>query len=537
MYQLRFILLCCFLMCAFTASAQWEKEKVRVSLGENLSRSHHKGTQQMVGSDGNNIFTLQKKMTPFYHFGNKQLYTYLLQQYNADMELVNAKKLPLQREGKSLTYEFMVHLNEAIYLFTSGHDAEEEKKKLFFQKINTQSLEAEGPHIQVAEVGKEDLGGHFSWKLSEDKSKLLLLYTYDIEDRHTYDLYVFDRDLTELWSKKNALPAGSMPFAIEQYEIDEKGNVYLLSTLFRKQRREKRAGAPDYAYRLTAYKQQGTIEERFGINLPGKFLTDIRIKVNDEQDVVGGGFYAAKGSYSLKGSYFFIIDGGSGEVVAKSVKPFDAHITEKAIEKRPLALNKRKGHVQLRKNGIRLNDILLREDGSAVLLGEQYGLLTQTAITKNLFGRTRTRSTYMYEFNDIIVVSMDEHGQQEWTRKIEKRQYSENDGGFYSSYRMKMIKGALYAVFNNYGKGATANVIGKESGTSSSFSPVLVRLSREGKQKTSILPELNNRNLRLLPQVGINTLDSEMVLLGSGSKRNRFIKLQIFEDPLFTLVK
>lgn len=534
MYQLRFILLCYFLICAFTANAQWEKEEVRVSLGKKLTRSHQKGLQQMVGYDGDKIYTLQKKMTPFYHFGSKQLYTYLLQQYNSDMELINAKKVPLQKDGKSQAYEFIMPLKEALYLFTSGYEAEGEKKKVFVQKINTQSLEPEGAYIQVTEVGKEELGGHFSWKLSEDKSKLLLLYTYDTDSRQTYDLHVFDENLAEVWSKKDCLRNGGDPFAIEQYEIDEKGNVYLLSTEFNEQRREKRAGAPDYAYFLTVYKQEGKLEERFGINLPGKFLTDIRIKLNNEQDVVGGGFYAEKGSYSLKGSYFFTIDGSSGEVVAKSVKPFDADFIEEAIEKKPLAVNKRKGDVQLRKFGIRLNDILLREDGSAVLLGEQYSLLTQTSITKNMFGRIRTRSTYVYDFNDIIVVSMDKDGQEEWTRKIKKKQHSENDGGLYSSYRMKMIRGALYAVFNNYRED---NTTGRKKMEPSSFRPVLVRLSRDGKQKASILPELESRNLRLLPQVGINTVDGEMVLLGSGIKRNRFIKLRINQYPLFTLAK
>lgn len=531
MYQLRFILLGCFFLCAFTGQAQWKKEGVRVSLGKELKRSHQKGLQQMVGYDGNGLYTLQKRMTPFYHFGSKQAYTYLLQHYNADMNLVQANKLFPEKGGNPLSFEFMVQLQEAIYLFSSGYDEGREKKTLFAQKIDKQSLEQVGACVQVAELDKEELGGHFSWKLSEDQSKLLLMYTYYIGSRQTYDLRVFDQHLAKQWSKRDCVPHGGDPFAVEQYEVDEKGNVYLLSTSFSEKRREKRAGAPDYAYHLTTYKLGGTAEDRYGISLPGKFLTDIRIKINNEKDIVGGGFYAEEGTYNLKGSYFFTIDGNSSRVVAKSVNPFEPDFLEKVAERTALPKNGKEEAGQLRQFGLRLNDILLREDGSTVLLGEQFSLVAQSSMKKNFFGRTRTRSSYEYNFNNIVVVSLDRSGKEEWTRQISKQQHSVNDGGLYSSYRMKMVEGKLYAVFNSQPQVPSAAT---KSNDLLASGAVLVRVSRDGHQKIRVLPELNSHELRLVPQVGINIGKGEMILLGAGTKKNRFIKLRINEDALFT---
>jgi hypothetical protein len=537
MYKLRFILIAFFSLSALAGKAQLQKEEIQVSLGKELKRSQQKGLQEIIGYDSDGVYTLQKKMTPFYSLRNTQPYIYLLQQYNADMNLQQTNRLSLKKEGEPMSYEFMLQLKDAIYLFSSAYEEGKEKKRLFAQKISKQSLQPVNDFIALVELSEEEMGGHFSWSLSDNKSKFLLLYTYFTEGRQTYDLHVFNNKLQKLWTKKNCVPHAANPFAIEQYEIDEEGNVYILSTSFKEKRREKRKGTPDYTYHLTTYKQQGKEEQSYGIGLPGKFLTDIRIKINREQDIIGGGFYAEEGTYNLEGSYFFSIDGNSSEVVAKSAEPFAPDFLEEAEKPVAISTKKSAGTRQLRQFGYRLNDILLRNDGSAVLLGEKYSLETQSSIKKNIFGKTKTRSNYVYDYKNIIVVSINREGEAEWSRKIRKQQHSVNDGGLYSSYRLKMVNGKLYTIFNSQQlpekglfsrwslrAGATSNV-------------VVVCVSRDGQLKASLLPELNKLNLRLLPQVGMDISEGGLVLLGAGEKNNRFIRLQVNTGNLLSTIK
>lgn len=535
MCQFRIILVCFFFFCAHSANSQWKNEKVQVRLGEELKRSQQKGLQQMFGYQGGDWYTLQKKMTPFYQFASKQPYMYQLKHYNAEMKLVQAKKLCLKRNGKPLTYESTLQLGGALYLFSSAYEEGREKKRLFAQKINKQSLEPGNEFLQVAEIGKGEKGGHFSWKLSENGSKLLLLYTYFSGSRKTYNLKVFNSELEEVWSKKDCAPFSQGPYAIEQYEIDEEGNVYLLSTAFQDKRREKRQGAPDYAYYLTTYLQEGTAENKYRIRLPGKFLTDIRIKVNKAQDIIGGGFYAEEGSFNLEGNCFFTIDGASSEVLIKSIAPFDSSFVKEGAQQHFAGSRRRNDSVRLEKFGLRLNDILLREDGSALLLGEQFSIHAQSSLKKNLFGKIKISSVYEYNFSNLLVVSINRHGETEWARKIKKQQHSVNDGGLYASFRTKMVKGKLYTVFNNYfltGPSTSGKL--KEL---SPFTPMLVGLDREGEQSSSILPKLGEENLRLLPQVGMDAGDATLILLGAGKKKNRFIRLEIREGNLFSHLK
>lgn len=536
MYKLPIILIAIFSLAALAGKAQLPREEVQVSLGKELKRSQQKGLQEIIGYDSDGVYTLQKKMTPFYSLRNKQPYTYLLQQYNADMNLLQTNRLSLKKEGKPMSYEFVLQLKDALYLFSSAYEEGKERKHLFARKISKHNLQPVDDFIALTEINKEKLGGHFSWSLSDNKSKLLLLYTYFADGRQTYDLHVFNNKLQKLWTKKKCIPHAANPFAIEQYEIDEEGNVYMLSTSFKEKRREKRKGTPNYTYHLTAYKKQGTMEQRYGINLPGKFLTDIRIKTDREQDIIGGGFYAEEGTYKLEGSYFFTIDGNSSEVVAKSVEPFAPGFLEEADKQFVSSSEKTLGTRQLRQFGYRLNDILLRKDGSAVLLGEKYSLETRSSIKKNIFGKIKIRSNYVYDYDNIIIVSMSREGEAEWTRKIKKQQHSVNDGGLYSSYRVKMVNGKFYTIFNS-------RQLPEEGGgrqrlkTEATSNVVAVSVSRNGQLETTLLPELNNLNLRLLPQIGTDISEAELILLGAREKNNRFIRLKVNTGKLLSTIK
>ncbi len=537
MYKLYFILFACFFLCILEGKAQLKTQEVQVSLGKELKRSQQKGLQEIIGYDNNGVYTLQKKMTPFFSIGNNKPYTYLLQQYSTDMNLLQTNRLSLEKEGRPMTYEFVVQMKEDIYLISSAYEKGKQEKELFARKINRENLQPTEDYIALAKINKQEMGGYFSWSFSDNKSKILLLYTYYTEGRQTFDLHVFNHKLQKLWARKNCIPGSTGPYAIEQYEVDEEGNVFMLSTFFKEKRREKRTGAPDYTYQLTAYSKQGTVQQRYGIRLPGKFLTDIRIKVNGTHDIIGGGFYAEEGSYKLKGSYFFTIDGSSSEVVTKSVSPFEPGFLEETEEQTLAANAEPVGTHQLRQFGYRLNDILLRKDGSAVLLGEKYSLKTHSSLKKNLFGQTRTRSTYLYNYNNIIVVSLTNEGKTEWARTIKKQQHSMNDGGLYSSYRMRMVDGKLYTIFNSQQWPEGKSYDGGDMEEWPESKVVAVRVGRDGEIKTSLLPGLNKLKLRLLPQVGLDVAERELVLLGAGEKKNRFIRLQIISENLLSTIK
>jgi hypothetical protein len=345
------------------------------------------------------------------------------------------------------------------------------------------------------------------------------------QERQAFDLHVLNDRLDPLWSRETTLPYPDHEFTTEQYKVDHKGDVYLLSTLFDDNRSHKRSGLPDYRYHLISYRNKGKEVNEYSIRLPEKFLTDMKIVINEQQDIIGGGFYAEKGSYHIEGSYFFTIDGKSQEVVSNSVKEFEPRFIDKEF---PGLHAGTKEVGQLKNMGISLNDIIVRKDGSAVLVGEQYFVSSNTRLKRRLLGSSRTRTNYYYDYKDIILVNTNAQGLIEWAEKIPKSQHSHNDAGRYSSFSLTVLQDDLYFVFND--KPDEGEDIKKRKGACPIHSKTkMVKVDRGGNLYQSGIASLNKANIRLMPKTAYMATENEQVFLGGGEKSKRFIRVKLRE--------
>ena len=93
---------------------------------------------------------------------------------------------------------------------------------------------------------------------------------------------------------------------------------------------------------------------------------------------------------------------------------------------------------------LRKADVL--KDGSFIATLEQYYVVEHTTRDPKT-GATTT--TYTYYYNDIIAYKVGISGEFDWLVKVDKRQVSTNDGGYYSSYRQFVDNGKLYMIFND----------------------------------------------------------------------------------------
>jgi hypothetical protein len=336
-----------------------------------------------------------------------------------------------------------------------------------------------------------------------------------------------------LWEKEIRLPYKEDLFEVTDYEVDNFGNVHLLGIIFKEKRKEKRKGKPNYKYQVLSYRNQGDELIEYPIAISGKFLTDMQIAVNSNQDIICGGFYSVEGTFSIKGSYFLKVDGETKEIIEKSFKDFGIDFITQNMKKREEKKAKKKDekgkNVELFEYD--LDRIILRSDGGAVLVGEQYYVVVKTVTTFDANGRSQTRTTYKYYYNDIIVVSVLPDGSIDWTEKIPKRQATINDGGFFSSYAMSVIGNKLYFVFNDNPK----NLFYKGSGKLYNFNNskgsliVLVELNMEGKQTREALFSAKEAGILTRPKVCEQISSKEMVLFGQRKSTHQFVKIT-FKD-------
>lgn len=510
------------LLLSSVAFAQTKSEKVDISWGAEQKASKKISLEDLVGYDESGFYALK----------SKKGHLFFLEHYNEEMNLVKSVELNLENGKDENTFEFIVQWNDQLLLFSSLLDKKSKKNNLYVQTINKESLMPNHDLRMVSQIDYEGRSkrssGSFSYSFSEDRSKFLLYYAlpYKKNETERYGFHVFDKNMDLVWEKQVDLPFEEGLFGIEEYAINDKGEVYLLGVAFKDKRISKRRGEPNYSYQILSYSDNGNTFKSFPVELSGHFLTDMQISINQENDIICAGFYSSEGTYSIKGSFFLRIDGESKKIEQSSFKEFELDFLTQNLNDRQVRRVKRKKEKgkDLELYEYDLNQLVMRDDGGAVLIGEQY--YVSKTISTDANGNTTT--TYHYHYNDIIAVNISPEGEIEWATKIPKKQVTSDDYGFYSSYVLAVVNDKLYFVFNDNGK----NLFYKDGNdklhnfTKNKESLItMVELDQYGNQTREALFSVRDADVLTRPKVCEQVSKNELILFGQRKKVHKFAKL------------
>lgn len=522
---------------AIPSLAQPRSEKVAIVWGPEEKESWKSTLDDIVGYDKSGFYALKKERKGMRDFD------VILEHFNHKMVKTQSKDLNLSYqlqatigEYKRKKYELIKKLNNQLYLFSSFSDKKTKKNTLYVQTIDKKSLEPDTqlkPLAQIDFSGKRKFNsGRYDFEFSRDSSKMLVYYSlpYEKGENQRLGLYVYDKSFNKLWDNEITLPYREDLFEVEDYQVDNEGNVHLLGVIFKDKRREKRKGEPNYNYQILSYHSSGTALTEYPIHIQNRFLTDMKIAVTKDQDIVCAGFYSEDGTFSIRGSYFLRIDRATKEIETQSFKDFGIDFITQNMRRGAEKTAKRKDekgkNVELFR--YRLDDIILRADGGAVLLGEQYYWYSVTNTTTDANGNRNTSTTYYYNYNDIIVVNISPEGKIDWTEKIAKRQVTSNDNGFYSSYALAIVGGKLYFIFNDNSKNLTYSGEGKIHNfiRNKDAIVVMVELNAKGEQDKKALFVARDADVIIRPTVCEQVSKQEVVIFGQRRKTQRFAKLR-----------
>ncbi len=377
-----------------------------------------------------------------------------LERYDDRMRLKKSQKINLKYKNKNREFEDLVKIGGQLYMFTSFNNQAKKKNYLFYQKISSRLM----PSKNLVKIGEIDTRnkykeGSFDLSLSRDSSKVLIYnqLPYQKNEPERFSLRVFDDELQELWTKDITLPYNDDVFEIEEYRVDKDGNVYLLGVVYQERNRVKRRGQPTYGYTVLAYLNGGTETQEYRIELGDKFITDLTFRVANDGNLVCSGFYSERGTVSTKGTYFLRMNAKTKEIYNVNFKAFDFDFLTFNMtngQKRRAERNEREGDENRAPELYRfsLDELIMRTDGGAVLVAEQYYVYEQSYFS---YWDRSTRFNYFYHYNDILVINIKPTGEIEWASRIPKRQETMNDGGYYSSYAMATVKDRFYFIYND----------------------------------------------------------------------------------------
>ena len=471
--------------------------------------------------------------------------------FNRDMKLVRSVEMDLKYKRKQRDFENVLFLGGKLYLLTSFNNTAKKRNYLFKQELSTKSLVA-GKALDMVcetEARNKEVEGTFAYSISKDSSKLLIYneLPYEKKDPERFGFRVFDQNFQLVWEKNIVLPYNDDKFTVEEYRVDNEGNVFLLGVLYEDDAKWRRRGSPTYKYVVLAYMENGTAFEEYRIDLADKFITDLTFRIGNDGKLVFSGFYSERGTYSVKGTYFFHLDPKERAVLDRKATEFDFDFLTAFMSDR----NKQKALEAVEKNDARkapelydysLDELVLRSDGGAVLVAEQYfveqdynnysnyGLYPYYSPFYDPFysNRYNQRQTdYYYHYNDIIVVNISPSGEIEWSARIPKRQETRNDGGYYSSYAMATTREGFFFLFNddsrNFGRD-DGKLYTYTGGNNSVVSLAQVNIRGE----VSVAPLTTNRDagVTVRPKMCKQIGKREMTVLGERGRGYRFGSLK-----------
>jgi len=469
------IYVCLFLLPFFTNAQEQKTLTAKINWGKEYVEPPNTRVSKIIEVNGKGVYVLREK----YSNGLQTRPKVYLEHFDREMNLKKSVEQELKYKNKQRDFEDLVMLNGQFYLLTTYFNEAKKRTFLFKQKIGSRSLTPSKTMDMIAdsEARNSENEGEFDLHISRDSSHLLIYneLPYNKREPERFALRVFDKQFEEVWNKNIVLPYADNQMTVEEYRVDNQGNVYLLGVIYQDGAKRRRQGSANYQYVILAYTNGGEDFTEYKLDIGDKFITDLTFRVGDDGNLVCTGFYSEKGNYSIKGTYFFRLNAQTKELYNKNLKAFDfdfltSYMRPKDVEKARKAERSGDEKRQVELYNFSLDDLILRSDGGAVLVAEQFFVYEDrnydnfgAGIGVGGFNRfpynnnDRFRTDYYYNYNDIIVVNIRPNGEIEWTARIPKLQETVNDGGYYSSYAMSILPTGLYFLYNEDGRNFEGN--------------------------------------------------------------------------------
>ncbi|HUM45417.1 MAG TPA: hypothetical protein PLD84_00720 [Chitinophagales bacterium] len=497
------------LLIATFSYSQVPVAESRLTLSEEMKEPSSSTITDYLGQDENDQYILRSrsKSTATFSMNNT---VFILESYGKDLSLKKRQELEPEIKGFRAELETVKYLDGNLYAFILYINKKGAQTELYYQAIDKKTLLLSGTpkKILIIPYDSRNKQGDFTYKLSIDRKKIAIIASVH-DDKNLNEKFataVFDAGMNNLWEKQITLPYESELFEKEQLLLDNNGNIYLSGRLYNEKAKEKRKGVANYTYKILAYRDKGIAAREYEVNLSGQFITDIGFNITTDDKLAVAGFYSTQGTYSIKGISFTLIDAASGVVLKQGSKPFDASFlelfTRSQVDKKDQELYR-----------YSLDKIIIRSDGGVLLLAEQYYVEAYT--TRDYYnGQYVSRTTYYYNYNDIMAINVNPNMTIAWATKIPKRQVTTNDNGYYSSYAYAVAGDKIYLLFNDNPDNLLVTdpaQVAKYSGVQKSVA-TLVTISSDGKWKKSLLFSNREQGQILRPKICKQVSDTEFFL-------------------------
>lgn len=300
--------------------------------------------------------------------------------------------------------------------------------------------------VKLGEVKTGLLGptkDYFSSAVSEDKKKVLI-YSLKVKgDNVSLTGKLIDEDL-KIERNVTLSAQGGNNVGHGEVLLANNGNIYLPIFTPIGQRNYTDELALLCAEDDTATHTVKSVKKL--LPLRDRYASRVYIKIDNVNGrVYLGGFYSEKKNGNFDGVLYAYYNMGDREWQSQRMIPFDAQIAGATGERNTARAF----------NDFNIKQLIIKNDGGFVMVSEESYVTNRSTFSPGFgyyswYYPSMGQNIREYYFNDILALSYNWEGQRDWFSFVRKQQYSQEDGGRFSSYAFLNSGATLGFLFNDY---------------------------------------------------------------------------------------
>lgn len=452
--------------------------------------------------------------------------------YHSDFKLLHIGKIKSTVNKSTAKLEDVALIGGKPYALLS--DRKGDKTFLYAQQYDSLGKPFDDP-IKLYEYLNEsktwNLKGFYRFQFSENGEYFCVEFdvpaTRSESERFGYRIFTKNFELTS--KGEYELPYTRDEASIASRYLSNTGDYFLSVKVY--QQEQKKWWKRDYSTLdkvIVKHVKDGSSDD-YEIDLEDKKYVEVSFSSDNNRIMTFTGLYGEKGKDNgIKGIFYFILDFDKKEVLNQGFNEFDKDFitqdwTQREKDKANKDEQKGKGSPEL--FNYEIKELVTREDGSMIGLLEQYYVNAVTYTDPRGYSRT----TYYYNYNDIIVYKINPEGEFEWVKKIPKQQVTTNDYGYYSSISWFVGKDELSIYFNDNAKNYNETGAFEEDKYEMSLSKkynllaeVKVDLNSGDMERKSFLNFEESKGLPIPKLFQSNYINNDLLMIFKYSRKERF---------------
>lgn len=439
-----------------------------IEFGQPVKVKNKNSYTQIIGSNESGTFLIRCRDNNF----KKGV---LIEKFNSKLSLEISKDIPLSIPA---FIEKVLLINQNIYVFISAKNTNSNKIDFLAIKLDM-NLNQTGGMVLLASVDEVLFNDNLDLSVKNSINKKFFSISFigkasaNNKEKSALFLYGFDANLVSIYAKTFEINEGINDIGTTNCDIDNEGNYFTLLD-FPKVGKKKRKNENRHFVMYVFYKATDNMLE-YDVSKPGIEIDDLGFVLNNIKKQINIiGFYAIEDENSNSGYFFQTIDLNSKEVL---INVLDS-ISLKVLKDR-ITFSK-----SMDLNDIYIRKIIPRSDGGVFMLTEKY-FITRQSYTYYVNGFPQTNTRVVYNYNDVLLLSINSDGLLENGDIINKEQQSVSDGGYYSSVTCFVNNDAIHTIYN-----ADVNQEGDV---------LMNKFNVKGKSENKILVKAINASVLIIP--------------------------------------